>query len=103
MGSPEVLRNILDGPVLGRVSWVALGRAPQTAQSRREEGTSIFEYRACVGVAEFRTKVVRLGKGERDTTDDSLGYDFEFPHPGGRATVEGEAPPPLDPPRFPRH
>ena len=30
-------------------------------------------------VAQFRTKVFRLGKGERDTTDDSLDYDFESP------------------------
>lgn len=35
-------------------------------------------------VAQFRTKVFRLGRDEKDTTDDSLGYDFEFPHPDGK-------------------
>ena len=34
-------------------------------------------------VAQFRTKVFPLGSDEKDTTDDSLGYDFEFPHPDG--------------------
>lgn len=48
-------------------------------------------------VAQFRTKVFRLGKGERDTTDDSLDYDFEFPHPGGRTTVGGRLRPPWTP------
>ena len=34
---------------------------------------------------QFRTKVFRLGMDDKDTTpDDSLGYDFEFPHPNGR-------------------
>lgn len=35
-------------------------------------------------VAQFRTKVFRPGSGEQDKTDDSLGYDFEFPHPDGK-------------------
>ena len=35
-------------------------------------------------VAQFRTKVFPLGSDEKDTTDDSLGYDFEFPHPDGK-------------------
>ena len=34
-------------------------------------------------MAQFRTKVFPLGSDEKDTTDDSLGYDFEFPHPDG--------------------
>ena len=32
-------------------------------------------------VAQFRTKVFPPGSGEQDKADDSLGYDFEFPHP----------------------
>lgn len=35
-------------------------------------------------VAQFRTKVFPPGRDEEDTTDDSLGYDFEFPHPDGK-------------------
>ena len=35
-------------------------------------------------VAQFRTKVFPVGSGEKDTTDDRLGYDFEFPHPDGK-------------------
>ena len=49
-------------------------------------------------MARFGANVFRPGKGEGDTTDDSLGYDFEFPHPGGsRTTVEGEFRPPCPP------
>ena len=35
-------------------------------------------------VAQFRTKVFPPGTDEKDTTDDSLGYDFEFLHPDGK-------------------
>ena len=35
-------------------------------------------------VAQFRTKVFSPGTDEKDTTDDSLGYDFEFLHPDGK-------------------
>ena len=35
-------------------------------------------------VAQFRTQVFPVGSDEKDTTDDRLGYDFEFPHPDGR-------------------
>ena len=35
-------------------------------------------------MAQFRTKVFPPGSDGRDTTDDSLGYDFEFPHPDGK-------------------
>lgn len=35
-------------------------------------------------VAQFRTKVFPLGRDEKDTTDDRLGYDFEFLHPDGK-------------------
>ena len=35
-------------------------------------------------VAQFRTKVFPPGSGEKDKTDDRLGYDFEFPHPDGK-------------------
>lgn len=49
-------------------------------------------------VARSSTRIFRPGRGEGDTTDHSLGYDLAFAHPGGGTTVEGEAPPPLDPP-----
>jgi len=35
-------------------------------------------------VAQFRTKVFPVSSDEKDTTDDRLGYDFEFPHPDGK-------------------
>jgi len=35
-------------------------------------------------VAQFRSKVFPPGSDEKDTTDDSLGYDFEFLHPDGK-------------------
>ena len=35
-------------------------------------------------VAQFRTKVFPFGSDDKDTTDDSLGYDFEFLHPDGK-------------------
>lgn len=64
MASPEVLRDFMDGPAPGWVSRVALGRAPQTAQSRREEGRSMFEHRACVGLDVQRETVAWPGREE---------------------------------------
>lgn len=45
---------------------------------------SAFEIGKFGWVAQFRTKVFPVGSDERDTTDDSLGYDFEFRHPDGK-------------------
>ena len=45
---------------------------------------SAFEIDKFGWVAQFRTKVFPVGSDEKDTTDDSLGYDFEFRHPDGK-------------------